>query len=450
MTDELRFRIDVQNKRVSEDIEDAIEQGIKDAIGRGPGGGLADKIERAAREKIFEHERVWRGKLLDSFNTYTYRSGDDYYLVVENTAPHARTTEYGRTPGEEKPPLEALIPWVEQHLDDWDVDPDYLGEGGGGGPDPPDSSFIKELPRDASITGKKSAADAGLEDSANSDSIFIYEYDNGERTIFKANSRSPSWAGVDENRNEAAFSKIANELGFEIAPEAEMDTRYLQRNTPDTRFAGINDAQNMREEAFPGVEYAFIEGAQPLFQERIDGRDDVDIINDYRDTLAETSALDMVVGNTDRHSKNYIVSPDNRLVAIDNGGHNESEDTQITTKMVRGPSSLYSERSDEMYEAVQDLIQAQNEAVGEVVAHSDIIIERLRQEHGGDHWVVERAEELLANDGAELWDQLSQLQDDWLSTVDPDQFADMPEPDQSDMIEDLTIVEDIKEEFEDL
>jgi len=125
MSDEIRFRVNARGKNVADEIEDAIEQGIKDAVGKSSKRGLDDAILDAAKDKIRDHDRKWRGTLLESFDVRTYREGDDYILVVENDAEHARTTEYGRTPGEEKPPLAALIPWVEAHLDDWDVDPEY-------------------------------------------------------------------------------------------------------------------------------------------------------------------------------------------------------------------------------------------------------------------------------------------------------------------------------------
>lgn len=128
MTDKLQFRVDVQNKDVADDIEDAIEDGIRDSVGLTNKNSLNDEIIDAAKQKILDHERRWRGDLLESFDVRTQRMGKSSYVVtIENDEEYARTTEYGRTPGEEKPPLAALIPWVEKHLDDWDVDPDFDG-----------------------------------------------------------------------------------------------------------------------------------------------------------------------------------------------------------------------------------------------------------------------------------------------------------------------------------
>lgn len=125
MTNKIRLRIDAKNTSVADDIEDAIERGIRNSLGAGAGdGGLPEAIEQAATMKILEHERVWRGELVSSFNIDVYPEGDDWVAVVENDAPYARTTEEGRTPGQPTP-LEPLIPWVKDHLDGWDIDIDY-------------------------------------------------------------------------------------------------------------------------------------------------------------------------------------------------------------------------------------------------------------------------------------------------------------------------------------
>lgn len=110
--------------RLERDIESGIREGADD---------LASGMKATARTRIREDDALFSGRLLAAFHHNIAHLNGDTILVVRNEAPYAHYVEYGvrgtkggrGTGGQytaRKPPLDALIPWVEAKLQNWDLD----------------------------------------------------------------------------------------------------------------------------------------------------------------------------------------------------------------------------------------------------------------------------------------------------------------------------------------
>lgn len=107
----LKIKPIVHTGDVFDDIEDHVERGIK--AGR---TALSRELEEVAQERIREAGAIWKGELIDSFDTDIYREGSKFVLVFKNDAEHAAPIEFGAEYTDRGPPVAALIPWVQTQL----------------------------------------------------------------------------------------------------------------------------------------------------------------------------------------------------------------------------------------------------------------------------------------------------------------------------------------------
>lgn len=114
-----KFTIDVQNIDVVDDIEDAIERGVK----RGA-DTVADASIEVAKQRLREAGAIWTGELLESFDIYYATRGSDLVVIIDNDADHAAPIEYGAEYTDRGPPIVALIPWVQTHMDSFSIPDD--------------------------------------------------------------------------------------------------------------------------------------------------------------------------------------------------------------------------------------------------------------------------------------------------------------------------------------
>lgn len=126
----LRIRLHVLNKDVANDIEDAIDRGIKVAV-----GDISQRDIEVAQARIRHEEAIFSGELMESFTWFVRRRGKRTTLYVENTSDHAEPIEIGAQYTNRGPPVEALIPWVEAKLKGWVVENNRLVPKTGGGDD---------------------------------------------------------------------------------------------------------------------------------------------------------------------------------------------------------------------------------------------------------------------------------------------------------------------------
>ena len=143
---DIRFRVDVSGKSVVRDIRDALRDGMESG-----GEDVARGIEKVASRKIRDEGAVWRHELLEGFTKSVVQFGGDTHVRVGNVSDHAKYQERGvsgqvikrNTPHayeDEGPPIEALIPWVRDHLWGTGFDPFDGDDGADGGAEPEEVS----------------------------------------------------------------------------------------------------------------------------------------------------------------------------------------------------------------------------------------------------------------------------------------------------------------------
>lgn len=127
----MRFSIDIDNKKVAEQIERRIEEGIENAQDE-----IARGIKREAKDHIRRKQAIFRHELIEGFVDADLNFGGHYKISVRNVSDHAPAQEYGVSGVEEKrdtplsfstkmPPVTALIPWVRAHLTGTGFDPNW-------------------------------------------------------------------------------------------------------------------------------------------------------------------------------------------------------------------------------------------------------------------------------------------------------------------------------------
>lgn len=108
---DIEFDINVDNKRVANDIKDDIESGAR----KGAFAATAEAQE-AAETRIREVGAIFSGELIQSFDISYRRRGGMLWVRLENNAEHAAPIEYGADYTDRGPPVAALIPWVRTKM----------------------------------------------------------------------------------------------------------------------------------------------------------------------------------------------------------------------------------------------------------------------------------------------------------------------------------------------
>lgn len=107
----IRMRAD---SRALPELRRKIEAGIKAA-----GPEIERDVKQRARSRIAERDAIWTYELVTSFDSSTKKAGDRQITEVWNYDPKAEYLERGATFPFKKPPIAALVPWVESKLVNW-------------------------------------------------------------------------------------------------------------------------------------------------------------------------------------------------------------------------------------------------------------------------------------------------------------------------------------------
>lgn len=138
----MRFKVNVDGKKVGRRIKGRIEDGVDKAA-----DDIARGIERRAKTEIRREGAVWRHHLIEGLEDTTVTFGSRTAISVRNVSGHAEAQEYGVSGTQvkrdthlsytdKKPPITALIPWVRSHLMMSGAGPrsdDFNGGDGGSG-----------------------------------------------------------------------------------------------------------------------------------------------------------------------------------------------------------------------------------------------------------------------------------------------------------------------------
>lgn len=124
----MKLTVSVNDNKIAQRIEDAIEDGIDAASDMETSGsikpGVGKQARGVARGKITAAGAIFSGELEGSFVINVIRAGNTWTVRIQNTAEHAAAIEYGAEYEEKGPPVAALIPWVETKMAGFDV-PDH-------------------------------------------------------------------------------------------------------------------------------------------------------------------------------------------------------------------------------------------------------------------------------------------------------------------------------------
>lgn len=118
----MEITIDVDNKQIAAEIQDRIEDGIDNAASE-----INDQTRRVAKQKVRGKNAVFTSELLEGFVNSKVELGDSTIASLSNRSDHAPYQERGvsgtqkqrDTPHrytDKKPPLDNLIPWIQQNL----------------------------------------------------------------------------------------------------------------------------------------------------------------------------------------------------------------------------------------------------------------------------------------------------------------------------------------------
>lgn len=117
-----RINVDVDGTKIGQEIRSHIEDGIDGAANE-----INRQTRRIAKDKIRSENAVFTRELLEGFVNSKVQFGDSTVASLRNLSDHAEYQERGvsgtqrqrDTPHKyttKKPPLDDLIPWVQQNL----------------------------------------------------------------------------------------------------------------------------------------------------------------------------------------------------------------------------------------------------------------------------------------------------------------------------------------------
>ena len=154
------------------------------------------------------------------------------------------------------------------------------------------------------MTDELNAMEAGLPESAHGMELSLCEFEGGHKAIYKYSGDEMDVIG------ETGYHDLAETIGWDMVPQTEAVDLG----------AGDRSCQ------------AFIKGKHPKSADSDEGV--IKITEDHFEDIAQIFAMDIVVGNTDRHDENMIIDETGKVWAIDNDtwtgnavGYDETTDT---------------------------------------------------------------------------------------------------------------------------
>jgi hypothetical protein len=422
---DIRFDIDVRNEDIADEIEDAIERGISESVSQRNTDSLGQKMKRAAREHIRRNGRVWTTELINSFEITSESMGGNTILVLRNDAGHAAAIDTGAQYGDEGPPLHRLIPWVQEKMRGYRVDGGNLvkyAHDRGGTQLITDGGEVRgatlRLPPDFDVDNVQKLEDAGFSGGANRKDAYYVTFAGGESAYFQTFIDPNTMGGSDSGtvRNEALFTRISSAADWNIGPENKpgeiinpQDDEILEGNFQ----RWVDDANSMHDE----VADAFTPAGYDMRWEPHE------FMEENEDWLAQTTVLDMILGNTDRHEGNIVIGPDGTPHAIDNGGHSlpgvKPADELIEYNSVATVVDRFTQFDEfpELENAYQSLFERQLVLMEELLTnHADEILQHTKLVHGPHSEQTQRVEKILNQEVDDILNQIEEHQQTLLDT----------------------------------
>jgi len=405
---DLEIDVTVRNKDVVDDIEDSIEDGIENALKPSRPDSLGKRMERAMQEYLRQRGKVWTTELVNSFDiSFEVRNGI-WVMLVQNDAEHAAPMDTGARYGAKGPPLAKLIPWVQQKMRGYRVEggqlvvyndsPTVMTDGGTPSQEPSKEHVTLSLPDDLQVDNVQTFEEAGMAGGVNIENSYYVEFENGDFAYFSGNINVGDF-GSDPGtvRNEQVFTRISEELGWQLGPENKRGAIIDPEEgslTPGNFQRWVDNSVDLQNDIYDGRfgKPADYEYTAPEF------------LDEHGEWLAKTQAVDAIVGNTDRHLANAKLDDENVPHAIDNGGHHLPTGSAVEDRIDIGsvlPPSEFENLSEfpELEAKLEDYFEQQRAFLRDILEnHGDAIIEHVKDVHGEKDPLVLRMEELVEAD----------------------------------------------------
>jgi hypothetical protein len=422
---DINFDIDVHDADIADQIERRIEDGIEEAVSPRRPDSLGQKMKAAARNHIRAHGRIWTTELINSFDIKTETSNGSAVLILQNDAGHAAAIDVGAEYGDEGPPLHKLIPWVQAKLKGYRVRGGalvkYEGDPGGstiltdGSGEVP--GVTESLPTDLDVKEVRDLEESGIEGGSNRGRSYRVEFENGEEAYFEEYQDKATRGGSEfgSARNELVFTRVSAEEDWELAPEnkagniVDPDSDDVLRGNFQRWIDGEN-AEELIEGEFTPADYD-MEYTPTEF------------VNQNREWMAKITAIDILIGNADRHGKNIRIDADGRPHGIDNGGHyfpfGDTLDGLISYNSV--PTAMNELKQFDAYPNLEDAMSAMFAEQTDYLRilledHSEDILQHVRLVHGKNSDLYRRMEKLLTFHTDEIIDKVQERQQQFLDT----------------------------------
>ena len=136
------------------------------------------------------------------------------------------------------------------------------------------------------IKSMKSGPEAGLPASAHESTISLVDFKTGDGGVYKVSDSK------DDITGETGYYDLADFMGWDIVPQTEK--------------VDFGNGEGTCQE--------YVYGEHPVWSTKQLG---AVITEDHFESLAEMFAMDVVVGNVDRHNQNIMIA-DDKVWAIDN------------------------------------------------------------------------------------------------------------------------------------
>lgn len=388
----MRFQIDVDTNRIIPRLEEALMDGAEESV-----EALLDHGQEGAQDRIKQRRRIWQREVYHGWtDSDTDRRWNAVSGTKRNVAPHASIVQSGRRPGQTAPQVQDIIEWVDDKIDGT-----YTYDGDDGGALPPDHPGHALVTHDEnSVEQYRTAEDFGLPSSATWDNIYIIDYDNGDRGIFKPLDQ---W-GIA--RNEETFSRFVEYFGWN-EDDGFPTSRLREVDLPDTGKT-TGTIQEWVFDTDPASDIVDT-GRSPLAY-----LPPSEFATKNGEFLGRMGVLDYLTGNDDRHMSNIVMDIDEIPWAIDSGGAGESTWSLQKFRLNRliGPPSndmmdteidgQYAiQHPDELKAAIDAMIDRQEQFLQYLSDNPEIrddliwIASRLHGEDSAEHGTYEK---LLADD----------------------------------------------------
>lgn len=456
------FDIDVHKNDVADKVKRRIEAGVEGSVDQRNSESIGRYMSRAARQHINRHGRVWTTELIRSFDIRVEEVSGNAHLVLIADAEHASTVDTGAQYDAEGPPLHRLIPWVEAKLKGYRVKGDKLvkyshDEGGQviltDGSGYPRGSTTRVLPPEEEVESVERLHKAGVAGGTNEADAKWLTYEDGSHAYFEEYKMPPAPTSgrmvskYGSVRNEKLYRYLSAEEDWRLAP-AGRETEIID---PDDNVIRNGFAQKWIEDASP----LSVEVPLPEHPDDYDATWDspTEFVEENTDFLAKMTALDIIVGNSDRHGENMIIDGDGNLHAIDNGGVFFAPDDTLGA-FIRPDMVGTSFRNIKEFDEWPGLEDAYIAFLDQQLIYLREFLENHRQDiymyinriFSRDRQVRKRIDRLVGRETDDIMDMVRQRQDEIVSQdrVGIDTIDNILED------EDITEIDDIKEELDKL